>query len=112
MTFEKFEEIIRTKYPEAKVGAHGKATKGDKVLVFFAPNTKGYEYSGAYDHILCNMGINVVSKMHYEETKRALETAVERNGKKSFFGGVMDTTKEIEKYQAMLADFESNYIIA
>ena len=111
MTYNTFKSIFLTKYPNGNVGMHGKGTKCERVLVVFEKGQQVYEYSGAYDSILEHCGIKVISKAHYSEIEQLLQTAIARNGKKSMFGGTIDSTKDIEKYSALLADYDNNFIV-
>ena len=115
MTFKKFEEIFRSKYPDGVIAMHGKAggtEKNKKVYVAFQPCGKAYMYYGAYEDVLCKMGFNVISKERLAENEMRLESLKERNGKPSFFGGVVDYTDEIAKIEARLKEYRESWIIA
>ena len=117
MTFNKFEEIFRSKYPDGVIAMHGKAggtEKNKKVYVAFQPSGKAYMYYGAYEDVLCKMGFNVISKERLAEVKLHLETEKERHGKPNmFFGGVVDNSEEIARLEKMIAEYESGeWIIA
>ena len=114
MTFKKFEEIFRTKYPNGDVCMHGKGggtEKNGKVFVAFEPCGKVYMYYGAYEDVLCKMGFKVISKERLAEAKIRLETYEKRHGKPDFFGGVMDYSQDIEELEKRIAEYETEWII-
>ena len=41
-----------------------------------------------------------------------LETVKRQNGTDDFFGGIMDTTREIQDLERRIADYKANWIIA
>ena len=115
MTFKKFQSLFETKYPDGWVHPHGRyggCEKNMKVTLSFSPNGKSYSYYGAYEDILCRIGINVISKERLAEVEQRLETVKKWNGTEDFFGGIMDTTQEIKELEKRIADYKSNWIIA
>lgn len=117
MTFKKFEELFHQKYPDGRVWMHDKFEHGvpgrrQKVAVEFAPKGKVYMYSGAYEDILCKVGIKVISKGRFNELLARREQLIRWNGTDNFFGGVMDTSKEIAEIEAEVERIERECIIA
>lgn len=114
MTFAKFEEIIKNRYPGVTVFQHGEFA-GNKVnvsIIFDGEHGRVYQYNGTYCEVLNKLGINVIYKHNYQALVSALERARRENGKTDiFFGGVVDTTKDIEEYTRRLQEIELNYII-
>lgn len=114
MTFSRFESIFKEHYPQGGVVAHGRfggTDKNKKTAVYFTECGKVYEYYGAYEDILCRLGIKVISTARLESLKLTLEHYRETNGTPSFFGGVLDHSERISQLEKELADIESNYII-
>lgn len=115
MTFQKAHDIFMGKYPEGEMVQHGKfggTEKNKKITVIFKRGGRCYEYYGAYEDVLCRIGINVISKERFAEAEVRLATLKERNGKPDFFGGVMDETEEIAKLEARLNEYRESWIIA
>lgn len=112
MTFKRFEEIVKSKYPEAELFAHGEFS-GNKinVAIVFEPHGKVYKYNGTYCEVLNRIGIKAIYKHDLEGTKAMLEMCKRMNGTKGFFGDIIDNTEDIAKYKIEIADFEQNYII-
>lgn len=114
MTFKKFQSLFATKYPDGWVHPHGKyggCEKNMKVTLSFSPNGKSYSYYGAYEDILCRVGINVISKERFSELEMRLERLNEWNGTDDFFGGVIDNTEAIQKLESQIAEYKANWII-
>ena len=117
MTFKKFQSLFATKYPDGEVFphdvfCHGESGKIQKVGVVFKPNGKVFMYRGAYEDILCKIGINVISKERFSELEMRLERLNEWNGTDDFFGGVIDNTEAIQKLESQIAEYKANWIIA
>ena len=114
MTFAKFKEIVKNKYPNATMYQHGEFA-GNKInvaIIFNGEHGKVYNYNGTYCEVLNKLGINAIYKHDYEALVSALERAKKDNGKPDiFFGGVVDTTKDIEEYTRILQEVQLNYII-
>lgn len=107
MTFERFESVVRTRYPEAEVYAHGKMAgrNAQNVAIAFASGGKCYQYSGAYEDVLRKMGFSVISRKRASEYRARLSRMVEENGKEDeFFGGMIDWTKEIAEVSKILEE--------
>ena len=114
MTFRRFEEIFKTRYPDGWVLPHGKlggTEKSMKTTVCFSPNGKSFLYCGAYEDILCKMGIKTISKARLAETKIRLSDLRERNGKENLFGMIIDNSREIDRVEEFLSEIEREYII-
>ena len=117
MTFKKFESLFKEKYPNGTVYPHdvyehGVPGRVQKVAVEFAPGGKVYKYAGAYEDILCRMGINVISKERFAEIESNLNHMQELHGSADeFFGGVFDCSASIATLTAEIEKYRSEYII-
>ena len=73
MTFKRFEEIVKTKYPEAEIFQHGEFERGVKskinVTIVFNPNSKCYTYNGSYCEVLRRIGFKAIYKHNFEKIK-------------------------------------------
>ena len=117
MTFAKAHEIFMTKYPEGELVQHGKfggTQKNMKITVIFKRGGRCYEYYGAYEDVLCRIGIKVISKERLAEAEINLQHLKEQHGKVcEFFGThVIDNSKEIARVEAFLQEVHDSYIIA
>lgn len=112
MTFKRFEEIVKGKYPKAEVFSHGEFA-GNKVnvAVIFEPNTRVYKYNGTYCEVLNKIGIKAIYKHDLENVRGVVEMLKRSNGTKGFFGDIIDNTEMIAKYEVDIANYEQNYII-
>ena len=114
MTFNKFRQIFKLKYPQGSVVAHGKfggTERNKKVAVVFEEGGKVYEYYGAYEDILNKIGIKVISRERFESMELTLIALREQNGKPDFFGGVVDNTEAIKQRRSELENIICNYMI-
>lgn len=117
MTFRRFEEIFKTKYPTGNVWMHDKfaAHSGNrqKVAVEFVPHGRVYLYRGAYEDILCRIGIKTISKARLSELVNHLESLKRKHGDPDvFFGmGYTDNMRSIMKAEALLAEISRDYVI-
>ena len=118
MTFKKFQELFATKYPEGEVWMHdayehGASGRRQKVAVEFKPHGKVFMYRGAYEDILCKIGINVISKERFSQLEMQLDHFKELDGTTDeFFGGVFDCADAIQRLEKEIADYKANWIIA
>ena len=118
MTFKKFQSLFATKYPDGRVWMHdefehGVSGRRQKVAVEFKPHGKVFMYSGAYEDILCKIGINVISKERFHELEVNLDHLKELNGTTDeFFGGLWDCTEAISTLEKRIEDYKANWIIA
>ena len=118
MTFKKFETLFKGKYPNGTVYPHDVFEHGvpgriQKVHVTFSPNGKGYMYRGAYEDILCSIGIPVISKERFSALEARLSMLKDMDGQTDqFFGGVIDYSAEIERLTEEIEDYKKNYVIA
>lgn len=117
MTFKKFQSLFATKYPDGEVFphdvfCHGESGKIQKVGIVFKPNGKVFMYRGAYEDILCKIGINVISKERFSQLEMRLDHLKELNGTDDFFGGVFDYADSIKDIETQIADYKANWIIA
>ena len=114
MTFTKFEELFKTKYPNGKAIQHGKfggTEKNKKTTIVFSPNGKCYEYYGAYEDILCRIGIKTISKSRLHDFEAELERCKRMNGQKAFFCETLDYSEKIAWIENELSSIRSDYII-
>lgn len=115
MTFKKFEELFLAKYPDGEVIAHGKmggTESNKKTTVIFKPNGKCYEYYGAYEDVLCRVGIKTISNSRLSSLKATLNTYRTWNENPiELFGIVATYDAEIQRMEAEIADIEANYIV-
>lgn len=118
MTFKKFQSLFLTKYPDGEVFphdvfCHGESGKIQKVGVVFKPNGKVFMYRGAYEDILCKIGINVISKERFHELEIRLDHLKGLDGTTDeFFGGLWDCANAIQKLESQIAEYKANWIIA
>ena len=117
MTFKNFETLFKGKYPDGTAYAHDvfehrAPGRIQKVAVTFAPDGKVYMYRGAYEDILCKIGIPVISKERLKEMETRLERLKESNGDDNFFGGTVDNTQEIAELEAELARIMKECVVA
>ena len=114
MTFEKFEELVKGKHPNAKVFRHGEFT-GSKInvaIIFNGEHGKVYKYNGTYCDVLNRIGVRAIYKNDYDALVSAVERAKKRNGTKNIFSGVIvNCARELEEYTNRLADVDANYVI-
>lgn len=118
MTFKKFEAAFLGKYPEGTVYPHDVYEHGvpgriQKVAVTFTANGKVYMYRGAYEDILCKVGIPVISKERFAELEAQLAKLKGLDGKQDeFFGMVFDYSADIARLTAEIENYKNNYVIA
>lgn len=115
MTFAKFEALFHSKYPEGEVVSHGKyggTEKNKKTTVIFEPMGKSYSYYGAYEDVLCKMGMKVISKERFAELELRLESLAKWNGKEGFFGEIVNNDHEIAHLTEELRMYREEYTIA
>jgi hypothetical protein len=118
MTFKRFEEIFKSRYPDGTVWMHddymSHSGNRQKVGVEFAPNTKVYLYRGAYEDILCRIGIKTISKERLAEAEIHLEHLKRRHGDPNMFfpGLYTDCMEDIIKTESFLAEVRRDYVIA
>ena len=117
MTFKNFETLFKTKYPNGTVDPHDVFEHGvpgriQKVHVVFTPNGKGYMFRGAYEDILCRIGINVISKERFSALETRLEHLRELDGSTDeFFGGTFDCSESIATLTAEIEKYRAEYTI-
>lgn len=116
MTFNKFLDLLHTKYPEATACMHGKFAQTDhnnKVEIQFTPTSKGYLYYGSYIVILQKCGLNLVAKDYVENLESSLKRYKDAHGKESEFfpGEIEDFSDEIARLEKQIADLKANNII-
>lgn len=114
MTFNSFQTIVKKRYPQAEVFPHGKFGGNSKidVKVVFTPLGKCYEYSGSYCYVLNRLGIKAIYAHDLRGAKCRLEWLKTTHGKPNIFSGVaMDNTEAIAECEAMIRDYEENYVV-
>lgn len=114
MTFAKFNELFKSKYPEGEVVQHGKfggTEKNKKTTVIFVPGGKCYEYYGAYEDVLNRVGIKVISQSRFHDKQSCLESYKKWNGREALFGGRFDYNKEIVRLECEIKEILDNYVI-
>lgn len=117
MTFAKYESIFRTKYPNGRTWMHNDVCRDEprykqKVAVEFQPGGRLYFYSGAYEDVLCKIGINCISKERFAEVEARLARLKKYHGTESLFGDIFDYSKEIEATEREIEQYRTEYIIA
>lgn len=69
-------------------------------------------FCGAYEDILCKIGINVISKERFAELETRLSRLREMNGTEDgFFGIVFDCTAAIDALVEEIEKYRTEYII-
>lgn len=116
MTFDRFEQLVKAKYPGVKLFPHGKFAEGVKskinVGVIFHENSKVYTYNGTYCEVLNRLGIKAIYKHDLKAAEEHLEYAKNTNGRENIFSGkIIDKTAEIEELKTLLNDYYTNYIV-
>ena len=118
MTFNKFQELFLTKYPEGEVVMHGKfggTEHNMKTTVTFNRNSKCYFYYGSYETVLNRLGIKVITKSSLAQIEHELAYYMENNGKPNPFSlfnkSVMNYEKEIKEYTDKLENIKKDWII-
>jgi hypothetical protein len=117
MTFKNFENLFKGKYPDGTVFAHDVFEHGvpgriQKVAIVFENGGKVYKYRGAYEDILCRIGINVISKERFNSLSETLSRMIETDGAQDeFFGGTIDNSAEIARLSAEVERYRRDYII-
>ena len=120
MTFKAFQTIFLSKYPNGEAIPHGAlaGTEGTlKTSIVFKPGGRCYSYKGAYEDVLCKLGINTISKERLHGMEKQLVRLIYENGKteESCFDDdepwVIDWSREIAELESRLADIKANYII-
>lgn len=118
MTFNKFMDLLQTKYPEASACMHGKfggTEKNKKVEINFTPNGKCYCYYGSYQDILLRLGIEAYYQSQVEYSKKKLERLRFEHGKENpyslFEHQVYDNSEQIAEEEKFLQDVEAGKFI-
>ena len=117
MTFSKFLELLKTKYPNAEAYAHN-VMCGDvphykgKTGVVFAPGGKVFMYSGAYEDVLNKVGIPTITHERFDPMCEALAKYKAEHGTKDpFFGFTIDCSKDIDRLEAEIAEIRATHFI-
>ncbi len=123
MTFARFEEMVKERYPEAELFKHGEFA-GNKinVAIVFNPRSaidpytmewtgKVYQYNGTYCEVLNRIGIKAIYKHDLDAYYNRLERAKRMHGQEGWFGDIIDNTEEIARLEKEISDYENNYVI-
>lgn len=113
MTFQKFEQIAKQHRPDAVVHQHKTYGGVPDVAVYFTrpdgTKSKVYSYRGSYAGILNRLGVNYVSTDTLKTLEMELDMAIGSNGRRNLFTGkVVDSTAEIERLTALIAEYKSD----
>ena len=116
MTFSKYEEAFKTKYPSGRTWMHNDMCRDvsgykGKVAVEFVPGGKVYFYDGAYEDVLNKIGISAISKERYANLANRLANYLKMDGTEDLFGGKFDYGKEIAETRAELKRIETECVI-
>ena len=116
MTFEKYQEAFKAKYPNGRTWMHNDMCRDQsgykgKVAVEFVPGGKLYFYTGAYEDVLNKIGVNSISKERYSTLTDRLARYLEMNGQEDLFGCVIDLSREIAETQAELKRIETECVV-
>ena len=108
MKFVDFENIVKSKYPNAEVFKHGEfaGSKINVAVIFDATNplAKVYKYNGTYVDVLKRLGFKACYRHDVNSVEKTIEMLKRTNGKEGFFGDIIDNTENILKYQKILDD--------
>lgn len=113
MTFSNFKNIVKEKYPEAEMFAHGEFA-GNKInvaIIFNPNNPKVYKYNGTYCEVLNKLGFKAIYRHDLENQIATLEMLQKLHGTEGFWGDIIDNSKEIERVEQDITNFKENYII-
>lgn len=115
MTFERFENLVKDKHPNARIFKHGEYA-GNKInvaIIFNGTyNEKVYKYNGTYCEVLNKLGIKAIYKHDYDAIVSSLEFFKKRNGSINMFSKrAVDYYREIEECIDRLHDIDANYVI-
>ena len=117
MTFQKFVEILKTKYPDAEAYAHDTMCGGvphykQKTAIAFVKGGKLRHYSGAYEDVLTKVGIPTITHERLDPIIATLEMRKAEHGATDMFFGVkIDNSVIIEQLEARIAEIKSTYFI-
>lgn len=115
MTFSKFEELFKSKYPAGKVVAHGKfagTQRNGKTTLIFSDGGLAYQYYGSYEEILNRVGVKVISASHLRSLEVALDNYRKWHGMPKFMGtGFEDHSFDIQRLDAEIEEIKNNYLV-
>lgn len=106
MKFVDFENIVKSKYPNAEVFKHGEFS-GNKInvaIIFDAtsPRAKVYKYNGSYVDVLNKLGFNACYRHDIVSVENTISMLQRTHGTEGFFGDTIDNTESIAKYRKIL----------
>lgn len=108
MKFADFENIVKSKYPNAEVFKHGEfaGSKINVAIIFDATNpfSKAYRYNGTYVDVLNKLGFQACYKHDVKSVENTIAMLQRTHGEEGFFGDIIDNTESIGKYQKILDD--------
>ena len=118
MTFETFKKIAESYRSDVRVSRHGDycTNKSRNTLgIYFVKNgreSRVHNYYGSYSDILNKLGIPTITKADYTTAVATLERYREMNGEPKLFGdGVYDYSAEIERWEKLIAEYESDAFV-
>lgn len=119
MTFARFEELVKEKYPKAKLYKYQEFSNNEiSVGIIFDGTNQGYRYCGTYFKVLNELEIKTIHKQNYEYLINALEKSLielkSTNGieiEDEFFNGQINNSRQIERLTNELNDIRTNYVI-
>ena len=114
MTFSRFEEVVKEKYPQARLFKHGEfaGSKINVAIIFNGEHGKVYNYNGTYCDVLNRLGIKAVYKHNYDSAKATLERYIRDNGKTCVFSGKpFDHSVQIALWTEIVQEMTDNCVI-
>ena len=117
MTFKQFEQLFHSKYPDGQCWMHDEFEhdvpgRRQKVAVVFAPNGKVYKYAGAYEDVLCKIGVPTISKQRMDNLEANLKNLQATDGKADeFFGIMVDNSAEIARLTAEIEQIKATHVV-
>ena len=89
MTEKRANEILRTKYPEAKIVKNIGGVATSRISVIFTPGGKVYSYlAGSYQQVLEKLGFEILYKhnvLNYKNEITRLKKEIEAGGYEDIF---------------------------
>lgn len=117
MTFKQFEQLFHSKYPDGRCWMHNEMCrdqwrKVDKVAVEFVPGGKVHFYAGAYEDVLCKIGVPTISRQRMNNLEANLAKLQATDGQvDEFFGIMVDNSAEIARLTAEIEQIRSTHVV-